>query len=317
MLFHAALSSMIATFGKFDIVHYHASGPSLFAWLPRLAGKPSVSTLHGVDWRSRKWGRLAKGVLRVGEWSACWLASGATCVSLTSQRDLRTRLGANVRYVPNGVARPRRQALGEVGERWALTPGEYVLFVGRLTAVKNIDRLIEAFRGLDTNRKLVIAGGDASDPEHVAALHRAAAGDPRVVFTGAVFDATLAALYSNAALFCLPSASEGMSVALLEAMAYRLPVLVSAIPANLEVIKDGDTHCGLTFTPGSVVELQTALAGALGGPEMLADLAEGGRIIAETRYSWDGAAESMIHVYRELVGARRSPGAEPGRALAG
>src|SRR5690242_18914209 len=63
MLVHAALGSVSAMFDEFDIVHFHACGPALFACLPRLVGKAVVCTLHGQDWRAPKWSRYARTAL--------------------------------------------------------------------------------------------------------------------------------------------------------------------------------------------------------------------------------------------------------------
>ena len=251
MLVHAALSSVVSTIGNYDVVHFHACGPALFAGIPRLSGKVTIATLHGRDWSASKWGRIASFGLRLGEWSACHLASKATCVSMASKADLKHRLGRDVECVPNGVLPASRRPLGEVAERFGLVPQGYITFVGRLTRNKNVHHLVEAFRGIETTKKLLILGGDTADPTYVRHLRSLAAGDDRIVFTGLVLGDTLVELCSNAYLFCLPTAHEGMSIALLESLAYGVPVLVSNIPANLEVIDGAGERCGLTFAVGS------------------------------------------------------------------
>ena len=269
MLVHAALSTLVGTFGKFDVIHFHACGPSLFVGIPRLFGKATLATLHGQDWRASKWGRLTSLGLRLGEWSACYLASKATCVSMASRDDLKQRLGCDIECVPNGVLPVSRRPMDGAAARFGLVPGGYVTFVGRLTKNKNVHHLIEAFRGIGTSKKLVIVGGDTADPAYVHYLRSLAAGDDRIIFTGLVIGETLAELCSNAGLFCLPTAHEGMSVALLEALAYGVPVLVSDIPANLEVIEGTGERCGLVFEVGSVQCLREKLSAALASPASL------------------------------------------------
>jgi glycosyltransferase involved in cell wall biosynthesis len=307
MLTHAAISSLAAALGQFDLVHFHACGPSLFCALPRLFGKSTIATLHGVDWRQQKWGRFAAAVLRLGEWSACRAANTVISVSAAGRDELRNRHGVPALCVSNAIACPGRRDPSAIVERWGLARGGYALFVGRLTAVKNLDLLIEAFREIATDKKLVIVGGEAGDPGHVSRLHAMAGSDRRIVFTGPVYDDTLAELYSNAALFCLPSASEGLSLALLEAMAYGLPSLVSAIPGNLELIEHGGRLHGISFPSGNLGALRAALAEALASPEALAELGESARNVVETHYSWDRAAEEMEGIYCELAGKPALP----------
>jgi glycosyltransferase involved in cell wall biosynthesis len=312
MLVHAAISCVAASFGPFDIVHFHACGPSLFAGLPRLLGKKTLATLHGTDWMAPKWSRATSLGLRLGEWSACRFASKAICVSLASQNDLRRRLGVEVECILNGVLAESHRPLREASARFGVASNQYITFVGRLTGTKNVHHLIEAFRETRTDMKLVIIGGDTADAPYVRHLLALAAGDDRIIFTGMLHGELLAELCSNAYLFCLPSSHEGLSVALLEALAYGVPVLVSDIEANTEVIGGKDNGCGLTFKVGSVESLRTRLVEASSAPAMLAAFREGGRALVSERYSWDRAAADLGRVYADLVWGAR-PTVEPVR----
>ena len=265
MLSHAAISTLAATFGTFDIVHFHACGPSLFAGVPRLLGKLTVVTLHGPDWKHTKWNRVASAVLRLGEWSACRLANRTISVSMAQRRNLKLRLGAEVDYIANAVPQLQYRPSNDAKAEYGLSSQNYIIFVGRLTSIKNVHHLVEAFRGLETDKKLVLVGGHSSDAAYADHIRMLAEADPRIIFTGEIFEKEiLATLYSNAYLFCLPSASEGQSVALLEAMSYGTPVLVSDIDANLEVITGKEGICGLTFPVGSAEKLRVRLHDALG-----------------------------------------------------
>jgi glycosyltransferase involved in cell wall biosynthesis len=301
MLTHAAISSVAACFGRFDVIHYHACGPSLFAWLPRLVGRATLCTLHGQDWRAPKWSSFASLALKGGEWSACHLASRATCVSRTYQMDLQGRHGVAVNCVPNGVGPISPLPLVAARERFNLSPQEYVIFVGRLTPGKNIHHLLEAYRSVSTEKKLVIVGGGSHTSGYVDQLHRLAGVDKRVILTGPLHGPLLAELWSNAYLFCFPTAHEGMPVALLEALAYGVPPLVSNIPENLEVISDGQGVCGLTFPMGSVLHLADQLRFAINNPDAIARFRVAGPALVADRYSWDWAAERIAAIYLALV----------------
>ena len=56
-----------ALFGRYDVIHFHAEGPCLFLWLPKLFGIRTVATVHGLDWQRAKWGKFASSVIMAGE----------------------------------------------------------------------------------------------------------------------------------------------------------------------------------------------------------------------------------------------------------
>jgi glycosyltransferase involved in cell wall biosynthesis len=304
MLFHAALGNFLAGLGAFDVVHVHACGPSLLAWLPRLAGKAVVCTLHGQDWRAPKWGRLARAALKTGEWVACRLATRTTVVSQIHRRFLAERYATDSICIPNGVSRVTPTPLGRAGESFGLEAGEYLAFVGRLTPGKNVHHLLQAFRSVETTKKLVIVGGDASGGGYMDRVRSMAAWDKRVILTGTLLGQPLAEIFSNAYLFVFPTEHEGMPVALLEALAYGVPTLASDIPENLEVIANEGASCGLTFQAGSVAHLAERLRHALANPDKLTLLREHGRSLVARRYTWESAAKRMLEVYLEAIEER-------------
>lgn len=107
--------------------------------------------------------------------------------------------------------------------------------MGRLVPEKGIHYLIEDFRNVNTERKLVIAGGASDTDDYVQQLKTVAEGDNRILFTGFVQGKNLEELYSNAYIYVPPSDMEGMPLSLLEAMSYGNYCLVSDIPECSEV----------------------------------------------------------------------------------
>jgi glycosyltransferase involved in cell wall biosynthesis len=127
---HTLLSTAHALTKRYDVVHYHALGPALFSFLPRLLGKKTVVTVQGLDWQRKKWGRLASAVLRLGERASVRLPNGTMVISQALQRRYRETHGIEAFYVPNGgVLRERSQPRAIL--EWGLDPGKYVLFLGR------------------------------------------------------------------------------------------------------------------------------------------------------------------------------------------
>src|SRR5690606_7309012 len=129
--------------------------------------------------------------------------------------------------------------------------------------------------------KLALVGGlDGSD--YARDVERAAAEADGVVLTGTLSGAPLAQLYSHAAAFVLPSSHEGLPIVLLEALSFGLPVVASAIPANLELDLDAASY----FPAGDVGALAERLAAAAAAPRDAA-ACEARRRWVETRYDWD------------------------------
>jgi len=300
----AATGSLIATLEalarRYDILHFHALGPGLFAGLARLCRRPSVVTVHGLDWQREKWGPLARRVLRWGEHASARWPSRTIVVSRALQRHYRDRYGAATDLIPNGITPPAAPPAPDVLERAGL-PAEFVLFVGRLVPEKGCHVLLEAHRALPQALRerfpLVVAGDDVFGGEYVHGLQSVR--DEHVRWLGFVHGELLEALYAAAALVVLPSTLEGLSIALLEAMSRGRACLVSDIPPNREAGGEAVSY----VPPGDAGRLVRAMAQLLAADA--ASRAEMGRRAAArvlAGYSWDRAAAATRQVYRELVG---------------
>jgi glycosyltransferase involved in cell wall biosynthesis len=294
-LVHTFLSTLSVMFSDCDIVHYHALGPALFSFLPRLTGKKTVVTVQGLDWQRRKWGHLAAGVLRLGEAAAVTLPDATMVVSQTLQQYYREKYKRRTIYVPNGTRFVPRRTPQRLAE-WGITPGDYVLYLGRFSPEKNCHLLIAAFERLRTGMKLVLAGGSSHSDAYVGGLRRHQS--ERILFLPWVSGNDLDELLSNAALFALPSDLEGLSLALLDALAAGVCVLTSDIPENKEVVADA----GFTFRRGDQLDLERMLDVLLRHPELRREAAAKGRQRIQGLYLWPGIAHSIEKVYYEVLG---------------
>ena len=301
---HSGLSTVAAMADRVDVVHYHAIGPGLPSFLPRALSRAKVvQTIHGRDAERAKWGGAARTVLRTGEWLSARVPDATIVVSRDLAETYRATYRRHTTVIPNGVDPGTRRPATSITERWGLTEGSYVLFVGRLVPEKAPDLLIRAFRDVPGDVRLVVAGGSSFTDEYVADLQRAAARDPRVLLAGYVYGDLLDELYTNAALFVLPSALEGLPLTLLEAASYGTPVLASSIPPHVEVL--GEDAPGQRLVPsGSQAELTRALASTLEDREQ----ERAGALVLKARiletYRWDDVAASTEDVYLEVVGGR-------------
>jgi Glycosyltransferase len=154
---HTLMSTAHALTQSYDLVHYHALGPALFSFLPRLWGTKTVVTVQGLDWQRKKWGGTASAVLRLGERASVRLPNTTMVVSQALRDRYREVHGIEAVYVPNGGILRDRVAPRNILE-WGLSPGSYVLFLGRFSPEKGCHLLVEAFEQLQTDVKLVMAG---------------------------------------------------------------------------------------------------------------------------------------------------------------
>lgn len=309
---HSALSTAVAMSGRPDIVHYHALGPGLVAPLPRYLGRAKVvQTVHGLDGERAKWGRGAQAVLRTAGWMSAHVPHATIVVSKALAEHYGRCHDRRTAYIPNGVDEPVLRPVDEIGARFGLSRGSYLLFVGRLVPEKAPDLLVRAFRDVPGDRRLVIAGGTSFTDDYVTAVEELAAADPRVQLTGYVYGGVLQELYSNAAAFVLPSSLEGLPLTLLEAASFGTPVIASAIPPHVEVIgADGPGH--RLVPPGDLRALTAALAATLDSSVdgAAAERAGAGalrqRVLAT--YRWDAVVADTERLYLELLGGNAGRG---------
>ena len=302
--FAATLAALMAVGPRPDVLHYHAIGPGVAAVLPRYASRSSVAlTVHGRVGERAKWGAAAQLFLSGAERLSARVPHATIVVSQDLKRHYAERYKRETFYIPNGVAPAQLRAASEITRRWGLQPGSYFLFVGRLVPEKAPDLLIEAFRRVPGQMRLVLAGGSSHTDDFVNSLRLAASTDDRIVMTDYVYGQTLEELYTNAAAFVLPSSLEGLPLTLLEAVSYGLPVIASGIAPHYEILSsDGPGH--RIFPTGSVPGLVEAMAQVIeGGKDERAGASKAREMILK-RYDWDEAAASTESVYRRI--ARKS-----------
>ena len=289
---------------QFDIIHFHAIGPSLLVPLARCLGLNVVTTNHGPDYDRQKWGSTAKAMLRLGQYLGTRFASATIAVSQHIRQYLQERYRKAVIYIPNGVTIQESAPPGSLLDRCGVAAGKYLLAVGRLVPEKGLHDLLEAFEEMDTDWKLVIAGEADHEDDYSRSLKKKVAGNPRVVMLGFVRGQELAEAYSHAAFLVQPSYHEGLPLSVLEAMSYGLAVLASNIPAHRELVPEE-----LLFPPGDKSCLKQKLSQAIQHPPGPGVLAANRRRI-EADFNWDSIAKKTLSVYAAAV-ARGRGGARP------
>lgn len=294
---YAMTASLQASLKGFDIVHIHALASGFFGWLPRLAQKKVILTIHGLDWQREKWGFGAKTLLKLAESIGVKSSHHVICVS----KSLLEYYSKNypdhpISYIPNGCDLPNRELPPPPPE--GLTSRGYFLFLGRIVPEKGVDKLIEAYRQIDTQLPLLIAGSAPHANDYLQTVQELAGKDNRIRLLGAVKGEFKERLLQHAFLFILPSSIEGMPIALLEAGSRSTCPLVSDIAPNREVLGPSPAECGLICRPLDVESIAEQLQAALNQREetMQKGLQFKERVLKE--YNWEGICDETLALYQ-------------------
>mgnify|MGYP005939910491 FL=1 len=281
-----------------DILHIHAIGPALLVPYAKMLGMKVVFTHHGPDYDRDKWGRAAKTILKLGERMGCMFADDVIVISDVIRNLIKEKYGRtkNVHLIYNGVSEPEVCDYPEYFEELGIKKGRYILGMCRFVPEKNLHHLVEAFGrikneklrskdGGDDDIKLVLAGDTDFEDDYSKGLKEMARKNG-VVLTGFVKGRKLHSLLTNCMCYCLPSSHEGLPIALLEAMSYGVKVIVSDIPANLEVASTKNDY----FPVGNVDELAKKLEQVIRHEPQHIDY-------DMTKYDWDKIAKEVREVY--------------------
>ncbi|MBQ1186154.1 MAG: glycosyltransferase family 4 protein [Clostridia bacterium] len=287
-----------ATFSKYDILHFHAEGPCAAMWIPKMFGKRCVATVHGLDWQREKWGKgFASKYIKFGERVMVKCADEIIVLSESAKNYFKETYNRETVLIHNGISRPIKKEANLITEKFNLHKDEYICIVSRLTAEKGVHYLIEAFNSIKTDKKLVIAGDTSDTDEYVANLKKMAENNSNIIFTGFISGDTLAEIYSNAYLVTLPSDIEGMSLSLLEALAYGNAVLCSDILENTSVTEDKAMH----FAKSNVEDLANKLQTLCSNEEIVSKLKNGVDDFVLNKYSWNDVAIDTYNLYKKVL----------------
>ncbi|MGL6108247.1 glycosyltransferase family 4 protein [Romboutsia sp.] len=296
----AALSSSVfatikAVLGRYDVIHFHAEGPCAMLWLPHLLGIRTVATIHGLDHQRSKWSNFAKKYILFGEKVAVKYADHIVVLSKNVQNYFKDTYNRETVFIPNGIEKPEYRESRIITENWNIKKDEYILFLGRIVPEKGIMDLVDAFKLVESDKKLVIAGGSSDTDEFMKELQEKASGDERIIFTGFVQGEALEELYSNAYIYTLPSTLEGMPISLLEAMSYKNCCLTSDIKECTEVIQD----TGVSFSISNMNDLKNKLQMLCDSPETVDKYRIKAFNRAINEFNWDEVVDNTLKLYNK------------------
>ena len=285
--------SIACALGKYDVVHFHAEGPAFMCGLPKLFGKRVIVTIHGLDWKRAKWGKFASWYIMKGERMAASHADEIIVLSKAVKDYFKEQYNRETTLIPNGVTLPELREPQIIADKYGLKKDEYILFLGRLVPEKGVHYLIDAYKRIETHKKLVIAGGSSDTTEYMKELKHRADGSNGIIFTGFVEGPELEELYSNAYFYVLPSDVAGMPLSLLEAMSYGKACLTSDIPECTDVIEDPQ----MCFEHGNIPDLARKMDLLINNKSEVDERAKHAFETVRTKYSWDDVTDKTLALY--------------------
>ena len=293
---HTFLACLDLMRRDYDLIHFHSIGPSSLIWLAKLIKPqtPIIATFHTQCYYHQKWGSLAKLYLQFGEFVLCNFSDRVITISKLLKKYVQDKYDIEPVHVSNGVNIMEVKSVRNIA-KWGLAKDSYLFLASRLVKHKGIHYAIKAYERLKTDKKLVIAGDSSFTDDYVLSLKKLAQKNKNIIFTGNQSGRTLAELYGSAYLFIQPSESEGLSIALLEAMSYGRAVLTSDIKENLEAIGDA----GFVFKNKSISDLAARLERLLNDPVIVREKGKEGRNRVKKYFSWQQLTGLIETVYRE------------------
>ena len=301
----ASLSLIHVTFSRANVVLILGVSGAPLALLPRLAGKKVFVNVDGLEWKRKKWGRLARVVLKQCERLAGIVANKVITDARCIQEYYLQTYGKPSAFIPYG-ADASHVPPGPTMEKYGLRPREYALYVSRLEPENNAHLVVDAFNRLESDLKLVVVGDAPYSSDYIRGLRSKSNGN--VVFTGYVFGEGYRELQSNAYFYVQATEVGGTHPALVEAMAYGNCVLVSDVPEHREVAADA----AVPFKNGSSTDLQQKMSFLLRHPGIVQDYRQRAVRRARERYRWEYVTDCHEHLFAHPNGRFSTPASDRG-----
>jgi glycosyltransferase involved in cell wall biosynthesis len=289
-LFHTCLSVLHVIFTDAEIILICNVANSVWAWIPRLFGKPTLLNVDGLDRKRKKWNFIGQWFLHLCEILSVFTPTVVITDAVAVQDYYRGRYGKATEMIGYG-AKPL--AISTHIHNFGLPNRRYILYVARLEPENNPELVLRAFRTVDTDWPLVVVGGNRYQPAYSEYLKSLA--DGRVIFTGAVYREGYWALQKNAGLFIFAGEIGGIHPALVEAMAAGNALLYLNTPANRETVRG----CGVAFER-SAEDLATKLRQLLASSDGLVNMRKEAEAVARQNYDWETVVDKYELLFRDI-----------------
>ncbi len=292
---HTFLSCLHAVTRRFDAVLICNAANSVFIPILTWTGTPVAVNVDGLERKRKKWSLPGRIYYRLGERASVWFATRVVTDARVIKDYYLSEYNAESTMIAYGAEVERKRDAAAI-EPFGIEPDKYILYVSRLEPENNAAMVIEAFRNVQTDHKLVIVGDAPYATEYKTHLKKLADDDPRIIFLGYVFGNGYKVLQQNAYAYVQATEVGGTHPALIEAMGYGNCVLTYGTTENIEVIGDG----GLIFK--DVNDLAEKLQQVIDDTVLLKTLAEKAQARVRSVYSWDAITDQYQQLFKEMAG---------------
>jgi starch synthase len=290
---HSFFATIHALFQKYDIVHFHNTGPGFFIPLLIPVRAKIVFTYHNISYTQKKWNKFAKSFLSLSEKTSILNSDFIIFISEVIESEMVRKYKINnYKVILNGVTLQGKSVNSDYIESLGLEKQKYIIGVGRFLEEKGFDYLIRAFKKTNIIDYKLVLVGDTDYPTDYSNKLKSIAKENNVILTGFIKGEKLNQIFSFAKLFVMSSFEEGLPIALLEAMSYNIDVLVSNIPANLQIGLNKDDY----YMIGDEDELMEKIINKLSKNKE-----HNYRDIVTENFNWDKIALETYNVYKNLI----------------
>jgi glycosyltransferase involved in cell wall biosynthesis len=285
-------ASLISLSKKIDIILYLGTANVPFIIIQKIFGRKTIVNTAGIDWNKKRWSIFGKWYLIFCERMTVAFADVILCDSKTVLEYYRkTYSNRNLVYIPYGAEVTRRKA-GSILKRFNLIKRKYIYTVGRLSPENCFEDILIAFRKVKTEFKCVVVGDSIYESEYKKYLQDLAKGDNRIVFTGFLKGKAYEEICSNAYAYVETKSIGGTHPSLLEAMAFRMPIIAKNIDENMEVVHDS----ALVYKKNDIKSLIEHLSFILNNRKEMMEKGLRAKKIVQKYYNWN----SVVTKYEDL-----------------
>lgn len=295
-VFHTFLTACHGLSQDFDVVFICNAANSPFAFLPRLNGAKVVLNVDGIERLRKKWNYLGKAYYRIGEFLATVFPHAIVADARVIQDYYLRMYGKPATMIPYGATVGRVESR-EVLDRFGVQPQEYLLYVSRLEPENNVHLVIEAFKQVETAKKLVIVGDAPYSEGYKNHLQELAAGDERIIFTGYVFGQGYKEFQSHAYAYVMAMEVGGTHPSLVEAMGFGNCVIVNGTPENVEVVGDA----ALVYRKNDITDMAAYMRLVLADPALVKSYQMKAQARINKYYSWEAVTDAYEALFVSLV----------------
>jgi glycosyltransferase involved in cell wall biosynthesis len=266
---------------RFDVILICNSANSIFSFIPRLKGQKVAVNVDGLEWQRKKWNRIGQWVYRTSEFLATVLANQIVTDSKVIQEYYLKRFHKRSSFIPYGTP-TEKMSSSNILDKFNLKPNGYILYVSRLEPENNAHLVVNAFKKIKTDKKLIIVGDAPYNSEYIQNLRKNK--DPRIIFTGYIFGKGYHELQSHAYIYVQATQVGGTHPALLEGMGFGNCVLALDVPEHREVLEDA----GVFFLKERPDDLTQKMQYLLDNNDEVNKYQDKAITRSRSKYSWEG-----------------------------